>query len=120
MLGLAGLPLGLRFRFLDPGERAPAAIAGPVTTGALTDVGAARTAAAGASVVTYEWEGVPAEVARAVEELAPVWPPPIALEVSQDRVIEKQACAALGIATAPFRAVDTRAELDAAVAELGL
>ena len=34
-----------------------------------------RRAAEGADVVTYEWEGVPAATARALEALAPVYPP---------------------------------------------
>jgi 5-(carboxyamino)imidazole ribonucleotide synthase len=88
--------------------------------GDLDDVAAARRAAAGADVVTYEWEGVPAETALALQAGAPVFPLPRALEVSQDRLVEKDTFQALGIATAPYRAVDDRAALDAAVGELGL
>lgn len=120
MLGLAGIPLGLSFRFLDPSAGAPAGAVGPVVTGQLDDLTAATEAAAGATVVTYEWEGVPAGTARHLAAIAPVWPPPRALEVSQDRLAEKDACRALGIDTAPYRAVDTRAELDDAVHALGL
>jgi 5-(carboxyamino)imidazole ribonucleotide synthase len=120
MLGLAGIPLGLSFRFLDPTPGAPAGAVGPVVTGALDDLAAAGEAAAGAAVVTYEWEGVPADTARHLGARAPVWPPPRALEVAQDRLAEKEACRALGIGTAPYRAVDTRADLDAAVRDIGL
>src|SRR5260221_3688895 len=120
MLGLAGIPLGLTFSFLDPSADAPAAIVGDLVVGTLDDIGAARRAASGATVVTYEWEGVPAETARAVQGDVPVWPLPRALEVSQDRVIEKDTIRSLGIATAPYRAVGDRASLDAAIGELGL
>jgi 5-(carboxyamino)imidazole ribonucleotide synthase len=120
MLGMAGVPLEVACRFLDPGTAAPAASVGEVVTGALDDVAAARRASAGAAVVTYEWEGVPADTARALEDLAPVWPPPRALEVAQDRLAEKQAFGALRIGTAPYRAVDTRTDLDDAVVALGL
>jgi 5-(carboxyamino)imidazole ribonucleotide synthase len=120
MLGLAGIPLGLSFGFLDPSADAPAAVAGDVVIGALDDVGAARRAATGAAVITYEWEGVPAETARALEAGTPVFPLPRALEVAQDRIVEKDTFGSLGIATAPYRAVDDRASLDAAVGEVGL
>jgi 5-(carboxyamino)imidazole ribonucleotide synthase len=120
MLGLAGIPLGCSFAFLDPTTAPPAAAVGDLVVGALDDVNAARSVAHDATVITYEWEGVPAPTARALEALAPVFPPPAALEVSQDRVVEKQALRALGIATAPFHAVDSEADLRAAVDEVGL
>ena len=48
MLGLAGIPLGLSFRFLDPSADAPAAAVGELVVGGLDDVAAAPRAAAGA------------------------------------------------------------------------
>jgi 5-(carboxyamino)imidazole ribonucleotide synthase len=120
MLGRAGQPLGVRFRFLDPGSRPPAAQVGPVVTGALDDLDAATRAAEGATVITYEWEGVPATTARALESVAPVRPAPRALDVTQDRLAEKDTCRALGVGTAEYRAVDTRRALDTACADLGL
>ncbi|HEX5096628.1 MAG TPA: 5-(carboxyamino)imidazole ribonucleotide synthase [Acidimicrobiia bacterium] len=120
MLGLAGLPLGIQFQFLDPVDGAPAEIAGPVVVGALDDLAAASEAAVGADVVTFEWEGVPAATAEHIAAKVPVYPPPRALDVAQDRVTEKQTCNDLGIATAPWRAVDDRAGLTQAVSEIGL
>ena len=120
MLGLAGQPLGLDFTFLDPSPDAPARHVGQLVVGGLDDPAAAAKAAAGAAVVTYEWEGVPAETAHALALDGPVLPSARALEVSQDRVTEKETFRSLGITTAPFRAVDDRASLDAAVRELGL
>jgi 5-(carboxyamino)imidazole ribonucleotide synthase len=120
MLGLAGIALGCSFAFLDPVEGAPSAAVGELVVGGLDDIEAARRAAAGAAVVTYEWEGVPASTARALEALAPVLPPPRALDVSQDRVVEKQTLRSLGIATTPFRAVDSLADLITAVDAIGL
>ena len=120
MLGLAGIPLGLSFAFLDPSPDAPAAAVGDLVVGDLDDIDAARRAASGATVVTYEWEGVPADTARALQGDTPVHPLPRALEVSQDRLVEKDTFRSLGIATAPYRAVDDRASLDTAIGELGL
>jgi 5-(carboxyamino)imidazole ribonucleotide synthase len=74
----------------------------------------------GAAVVTYEWEGVPAAGARAVEAAGtPVLPPPVALDVAQDRLREKELCRRLGIGTPAFVAVDDRSDLERAVKELG-
>jgi 5-(carboxyamino)imidazole ribonucleotide synthase len=120
MLGLAGIPLGCSFAFLDPVEGAPASAVGELVVGALDDVDAARRAAIGADVITYEWEGVPAATARALESIAPVYPPGRALDVAQDRIIEKDTLRGLGITTAPYRAVDSAADLHAALAAIGL
>jgi 5-(carboxyamino)imidazole ribonucleotide synthase len=120
MLGLAGIPLGLSFGFLDPSSEAPAAVVGDLVVGGLDDIEAARRAAADAAVITYEWEGVPADTARALEAGAPVHPLPRALEVSQDRLVEKDTFGSLGIPTAPYLGVDDRASLDTAVDKLGL
>jgi len=120
MLGLAGIPLDVAFAFLDPVDGAPASRVGDFVVGSLDDVVAARAVAAGADVVTYEWEGVPAATARELEALAPVHPSPRALDVAQDRLVEKRALNALGVATAPFRAVDGSADLATAADELGL
>ncbi len=98
MLGLAGLPLGLRFRFLDPSPSAPAGEVGELLVGAFDDPDALARLSAGAAVVTYEFENVPVEVARAVGPL----PPARALELGQDRLIEKELFRRLGIPTARF------------------
>jgi 5-(carboxyamino)imidazole ribonucleotide synthase len=120
MLALAGIPLGLDFRFLDPAPDAAAGEVGRLVVGALDDEAALAHVTDGAAVVTYEWEGVPAAGTRLVAaEGAPVLPPPIALDVAQDRLREKELCRRLGIGTPAFAPVDDRAELDRAVKEIG-
>lgn len=98
MLGLAGIPLGLRFRFLDPSADAPAADVGELIVGAYDDPAALAQLADGAAVVTYEFESVPAAAARSVGAL----PPPLALELGQDRLVEKELFRRLGIPTPRF------------------
>jgi len=125
MLGLAGIPMGLRFRFLDPVAGAPAAAVGELVVGALGDEAALTATAAGAAAVTYEWEGVPASAAIFLAEAdatpptRPVRPGALPLEVAQDRLTEKLACQRLGIPTPPFAPVETRAELDSAIEAVG-
>ena len=120
MLGLAGIPLGLRFRFLDPVAGAPAAAVGDLVVGPLGDEGALAEVARDAVAVTYEWEGVPADAARFLARDRPVRPGARSLEVAQDRLVEKETFRRLGIATAAFFPIDSRGDLDAAVAAVGL
>jgi 5-(carboxyamino)imidazole ribonucleotide synthase len=119
MLGLAGVPLGVRCRFLDPVAEAPAGSIGPLVVGALGDERALREVTAGAVVATYEWEGVPASGARFLEASLPVRPGPVALDVAQDRLAEKDAFRRLGIGVADSARVDDRAGLATAVAATG-
>ena len=66
MLGLAGIPLGLSFRFLDPSPEAPAAEVGELLVGAYDDPELLDRLADGAAAVTYEFENVPVAAARRV------------------------------------------------------
>jgi 5-(carboxyamino)imidazole ribonucleotide synthase len=121
MLALAGIPFGLRFRFLDPSPDATAGALGQLVVGDLGDKAALDRVTEGAAVVTYEWEGVPASGARFVGAAGTlVLPPPVALDVAQDRLREKELCRRLGIGTPEFAPVDDRTDLDRAVKELGL
>jgi 5-(carboxyamino)imidazole ribonucleotide synthase len=120
MLGLAGVPLGLTFRFLDPSPDAPAAAVGDLVVGPLGDEHALSDVADGAAVATYEWEGVPADAARFLASRIAVRPGDRSLEVAQDRLVEKEMFGTLGIATAAYQPVDSSAGLDAAAATVGL
>ena len=119
MLALAGDPLGIRCRFLDPSSESPAGRVGELIVGAYEDPTALDRLVDGLALVTYEFENVPVASARRLAERVRVWPPPQALEVSQDRVIEKQFLESAGVPVAPWRAVGSHAELTRAVAELG-
>ena len=120
MLGLAGLPLGLRFRFLDPAANAAAGELGALRAAPLDDSDAAAALADGCDVVTYEWEGVPAATARTVADRAPLRPGARALEAAQDRLEEKRLLAGLRVPVPAFAPVDDRAGLDQALADVGL
>jgi 5-(carboxyamino)imidazole ribonucleotide synthase len=96
MLALAGIPLGLSFRFLDPSPTAPAGAVGELLVGAYDDPELLDRLADCAAAVTYEFENVPVEAARRVGAV----PAPAALEAAQDRLVEKQLFRRLGIPTA--------------------
>lgn len=120
MIALAGYPLGQRFVFLDPGAESSAGHVGNLRVGTYDDEERLSELARKSDVVTYEFENVPVASARFLNELVPVYPPPAALEVSQDRLDEKQFFARLGIPTPAFAAVSSREELDQAIARIGL
>lgn len=120
MLVLAGYPLGLRFRVLDTYDDAPAgAMAEFVLGQSFADREALARFASGLTHVTYEFENVPVDAARYLATQVPVYPPPAALEVSQDRLVEKSFFRTLGISTPEFKAVDSQESLSAAVRDLG-
>jgi 5-(carboxyamino)imidazole ribonucleotide synthase len=89
-------------RFLDPAPDACAGAVGELVVGAYDDPVCLERLAAGADVVTYEFENVPVEAASLVS----VVPGPRALELGQDRLVEKELFRRLGIETAPFGTLD--------------
>ena len=72
-----------------------------------------------ADVVTLEFENVPLTSLAVLAERVAVRPGPRALEVSQDRLLEKDFANQVGIATAPYRSVADLNDLETAVADLG-
>ncbi len=120
MLALAGYPLGLHFRFLDPSPEAPVGRIAQRVTADYTDEAALEKFASGLELVTYEFENVPVEAANFLAERVPVYPPPAALEAAQDRLSEKHLFQKLAIATTEFAPVLKPNDLDAAVKHIGL
>jgi 5-(carboxyamino)imidazole ribonucleotide synthase len=120
MIALAGYPLGVRCSVLDPASDPCAGQVCGHLHGEFDDYQALYQLVRESDVVTYEFENVPVESARWLAERVPVFPPPRALEVSQDRLAEKTFFTELGIPTPPFAAVDTRQQFDAALREIGL
>nr|WP_277621158.1 5-(carboxyamino)imidazole ribonucleotide synthase [Thermus arciformis] len=120
MLALAGYPLGLSFRFLDPSPEACAGQVGPVVVGDFLDEGALLRFAEGLFLVTYEFENVPVEAARRLAARLPVYPSPQALEVAQDRLREKAFFRGLGVPTPPFHPVDGLEDLEEGLKRVGL
>lgn len=120
MMGAAAARLGYRMLVLDPDPACPAGqTANALITARYDDVAALRELAERSDVVTYEFENVPVEPLRTIEGIVPVHPPAQALEVAQDRVVEKAFLNGIGIRTAEWRAVDDPQELDHALLELG-
>ena len=119
MLALAAAPLGYRCHVYAPEQDCVAADVARHHCAAYDDEGALAAFAGAVDVITYEFENVPAATVAVLEALKPVRPGHAALDVGQDRLSEKDFVSALGGRPAPYRAVDSLADLEAALAVLG-
>ena len=121
MLSVAAARLGYRCHIYDPAPDAPAChVAHRVTTAGYDDAVALRAFGGGCDVITYEFENIPARALDVIESIVAVHPGRRALEVSQDRLLEKQFLNDLGLTTAPFAPVDGPDDLPGALAQTGL
>jgi 5-(carboxyamino)imidazole ribonucleotide synthase len=120
MLAMAAQPLGISCTVYDPTPDPCAAIVCDHIRGEYDDHQSLYQLALVSDVITYEFENVPVESARWLAERLPVYPPPQALEVSQDRVTEKTFLSNLGIPTPEFAAIESRPILDLVLKRIGL
>jgi 5-(carboxyamino)imidazole ribonucleotide synthase len=120
MLALSGAPLGLRFLVMDTVADACAGQFAPLLVGDYRDEAALAEFAGKVDVATFDFENVPAESAEWLSARVPVFPNPRALAIAQDRLAEKTLFRELDIPVPEFAAVATRAELDDALAAVGV
>jgi 5-(carboxyamino)imidazole ribonucleotide synthase len=120
MLGLAGAQLGFDIHIFEPEPDCPAGrVAARCVTAPWDDRAALADFAAQVDVITFEFENVPLESLAFLAALKPLRPGTQSLTLTKDRLIEKQFINSLGIATAPFVAVDGPDDLRPALAALG-
>ncbi len=122
MLAIAATRLGLNTHIYATDANCPAApVAGDVTVGDFDDLDRVLDFSKACDVVTYEFENVPAMTAKATASIAPLRPGARALDVSQDRLVEKSFLRAqLGLDVAGFEDVGNIHDLRRAVKRLGL
>ncbi len=118
MIALAGYPLAQNFIILDPSKDAGAVGLGKHLHGAYNDPVLLAELAAQADIVTYEFENVPAAVAQYLTDHTAIYPPAKALEVAQDRLVEKNFFHQLDIPTAQFAPVDSLEDLQRAMKDI--
>ncbi|WP_243613951.1 5-(carboxyamino)imidazole ribonucleotide synthase [Shimia aestuarii] len=120
MLSVAASRLGYITHIFEPGANPPAGqVADTVTTASYEDAEALKRFADSVDVITYEFENIPTSALDILEAHRPIRPGREALRVSQDRLTEKDFLQGLGLRTAPYAAVETLEELEAAVAQIG-
>jgi 5-(carboxyamino)imidazole ribonucleotide synthase len=120
MSALAAARLGYRCHILTPEPDSPASqVSAGTTLGDYEDEAALRDFAARVDVITFEFENVSAEGLDLLASLRPVRPSPAVLRISQDRIAEKSFLNDAGAPTAPWRPVESLADLQQAAAALG-
>lgn len=120
MFAMAARRMGYRVHTLSPDEDTPTGQVADVEVNApYGDLDAISRFAKGVSVVTFEFENVPAETAAAAARWAPVRPGGDILHITQHRLREKTFLSNAGFPVANFRRVTSLCELRGATAELG-
>ncbi len=120
MLAQAGARLGFDIHVFDTAPNGPAArVAARSWAAPWDDDGAVQTFAAKCDVLTFEFENIPASALAAAESEAPIRPGRRSLELTQDRLVEKNFIREAGCRTVNFAEVNSAADLAAAVESLG-
>ena len=120
MLSVAASRLGYKTHIFEPSPNPPAAdVAHAVTTASYDDIAALQAFAVSVDVITYEFENIPTAALDALEALRPIRPNRRALAISQDRILEKDFLTGLGLTCAPYAAVQTLPDLEAAIEKIG-
>jgi 5-(carboxyamino)imidazole ribonucleotide synthase len=121
MFAIAARRMGYRVHTLSPDEDTPTGQVADLEINApYEDLDAIAKFAAGVSVVTFEFENVPAATAAAAERCAPVRPAGHILHTTQHRLREKTFLAGAGLPVTAFRRVTSFSELAPAARAVGL
>lgn len=121
MSAMAAARLGYRCHILTREHDSPASqVSAAVTISDYADPISLRRFAESVDVISFEFENVSAEGLDLLASLKPVRPAPAVLRISQDRVAEKSFLNGAGVATAPWAAIGSSADLETAAARIGL
>ncbi|MBC7165275.1 MAG: 5-(carboxyamino)imidazole ribonucleotide synthase [Roseovarius sp.] len=121
MLSVAASRLGFRTCIFEPADDCPASqVSSCHFRAGYDDEAALARFAESVDVITYEFENIPASALDRLEALRPVRPNRRALKASQDRLVEKAFLSDIGLATAPFAAVDDAEDLLEALVGIGM
>jgi 5-(carboxyamino)imidazole ribonucleotide synthase len=120
MFAIAARRMGYRVHTLSPDDDTPTGqVADLEIKASYHDLDAVRSFARGVSVVTFEFENVPADTAEAAAQFAPVRPAGSVLHITQNRLREKTFLRETGVPVAPFAAVRSLEELNVALQQIG-
>ena len=120
MLALAGYPLDISCRFLEPADESSASAVGERIRGSYDDIDVLNQFAQGLDAVTFEFENVPIDSARRLADRVPVWPPPSALAIAQDRIVEKEFLQSIDIPVTSFGLISAEADFESVLKQIEL
>ena len=119
MTAMAARSFGYRVEVLDPDPSCPARfVVDACFEAGWDDAKAAARLARGADVVTLEIEQIAIASLEAAQAFAPVRPGPDVIAVIQDRILQREWLAALGVPQCKWRAVRSLEDLRVAIREL--
>lgn len=115
MFTVAARTLGYRVIVLEPDPHSPAAqLADEHMIAAYDDEHALRSFGGKCDVVTTEFENIPARTLEFLTQFCPVRPAAKAVEVAQDRIVEKEFVRTCGLSPVPFAAIRELADIHTA------
>src|SRR5262245_22759530 len=120
MFAIAARRMGYRVHTFSPETDTPTGqVADEEITASYEDLDAVRKFAVAVSVVTFEFENVPAPAVQAASEYVPVRPAGSVLHITQNRLREKTFLSGRGFPVTPFREIRTNEDLKSGLASLG-
>ncbi|HTV46674.1 MAG TPA: 5-(carboxyamino)imidazole ribonucleotide synthase [Stellaceae bacterium] len=120
MTALAAHRLGYRCHVFATRPDSPGVqVCGAATIAEFSDAAALDRFAAAVDVATFEFENIPAGAVRRVAATRPVLPRPEILEITQDRLREKDFLRSIEVATAAYREISDAASLARAMHDFG-
>ena len=122
MLTQQASKMGYKVIVLDPTPNCPCAqVCNEQITAEFNDKKAALNLAGRSDILTYEFENVPAEVVRYLEDQGfSIFPYSNILEITQNRIKEKKYLNSIGVLTTDFKVVEGYWDLKQASLEIGL
>lgn len=121
MFAIAARRMGYRVHTFSPEYDTPTGqVADEEVTASYDDEARVRAFAKGIAVLTFEFENVPSPTITWAAAHCPVRPAERVLHLCQHRLREKEFLSAAGLPVAPFRKVESTAQLAEAAAALGL
>ena len=121
MMALSAKAQGFRIAVLDPTEDCPCGQVADITiNGDYDDIEAIQRLAKVSDVITYEFENIDAECLQWLDENTYVPQGVKLLEITQDRIKEKEAIQNAGVEVAPYAVIEKKADIDHQIKELGL
>ena len=119
MFTMAAQSMGYRVMVLDPGTNSPAgSVADEHVAADYLDPQGLQKLAARCAAVTTEFENVPAESLKFLARHCRVSPAADSVAVAQDRIREKRFLASIGLEVAPYKAIESAADLTTGVDHL--
>lgn len=116
MMALAGAPLNITIHAYDVGSKT---IVHPVSQAPVTEA-SLESELKHADVVTAEFEHIPHDILEQCEQSGKLKPSAQAIKVGGDRRLEKDLLDQAGVKNAPYRHIESFADLESAIASLGL